>query len=393
MNNYYQSLFRNIVIDFKRNKIRTFLTSLGITIGVFAVVMLIALGLGLKNFISGQFQNLGANIIAIFPAQGPGNFSSLAGSIRFDSRDLRSLQRIDDVDYAIPAFISSTTIKTRSESERVTLIGTDENYLDVFSLDIIKGKKLTRGDISTNAKVGVIGQAIAEKLYPDPEDAVGQTVRIGDLRIKVVGLVANVGIPERDNGLFIPYTTTFNSINTDKEFFAIYLGMEDEDVVLSVKEQAEEVLLERYDDDQFSALEPSEVLETLDQIFGVLNGVLVALGSISLLVGGIGIMNIMYANVTERTKEIGIKRAIGARKKDIITQFVVESTVLSVLGGLLGLGLSVIAVLVIRNFFPVEISVFAVTLAIGASSFIGIFFGSFPARRAANLTPIQAIRS
>ena len=391
-NNYYKSLYKNIALDFKRNKVRTVLTSLGITIGVFAVVMLIALGLGLKNYISSQFKNLGANVIAIFPAGGPGDFSSLAGSIRFDSRDLHNVEKIRDVDYSVPAYISNAKVKTPNSEENATILGTSQDYVTLFNLKVIKGKAFERGDVAASAKVGVIARGLADKLFEDPEDAVGQTVSVKDLRIKIVGLLDNIGNPERDNALIIPYTTTFTSFNTKKEFFAMYLGVKDKDRVPQAKKDAENVLLDRYEDDQFTVAEPSDVLSSLDQIFAILNGVLVALGSISLLVGGIGIMNIMYANVTERTKEIGIRRAIGANGNHILIQFVVESTVLSLLGGLSGLLLASLVTLIIRQFFPAEINVFAVIIAIGVSSAIGIFFGSFPAKRASSLTPIEAIR-
>lgn len=392
MNNYYHSLYKNILLDFSRNKVRTFLTSLGITIGVFAVVMLIALGLGLRNYISGQFKDLGANVVAIFPGGGPQDFSSLAGSIRLDMQDLRSLQKINNVDYTVPAYISETRIATSDSEDSGTVFGTSEDYVDLFSLKVLAGEAFNRADVSASSKVAIIAESLADKLFEDPEDAVGQIVRVKNLRVKIIGLVANVGNPGRDNALIIPYTTSFISLNPDKEFFAIYLGVGDEDQVADVKTKAEEVLLDRYDAEQVSVTEPSEVLESLDQIFAMLNIVLVALGSISLIVGGVGIMNIMYANVTERTKEIGIRRAIGASGKQVLLQFMLESTALSLLGGLSGLLLSTIAVLIIRNFFPVEINLLSVVIAIGFSSFIGIFFGSFPARRAANLTPIEAIR-
>jgi putative ABC transport system permease protein len=170
------------------------------------------------------------------------------------------------------------------------------------------------------------------------------------------------------------------------------VGVESKENVDSVKEDIKAALLKRYDKDAFSVTEQSEILSTINQIFGVINSILVAIGSISLIVGGIGIMNIMYATVTERTKEVGIRRAVGATKKDILLQFLTESTILSLFGGLLGLILASLIVLVVRIFFPASINLFAVVITLVISSGIGIFFGVFPARRAANLTPIEAIR-
>lgn len=190
----------------------------------------------------------------------------------------------------------------------------------------------------------------------------------------------------------MPYKTTFGSLNPNKSFFTIYLGVNSEENIELVKEKAEKILLKRYEEDDFSVTEQSEILSTVNQIFSIVNGVLIAIGSISLLVGGIGIMNIMYATVTERTKEIGIRRAIGATKSEILQQFLAESVVLSVLGGAMGLLLATLIVVIVRNFFPVAINVLAVVITFSVSSAIGIFFGVFPARRAANLSPIEAIR-
>jgi len=195
-----------------------------------------------------------------------------------------------------------------------------------------------------------------------------------------------------DNAIFISYKTTFGSINPNKEFFTIYLGVSSKENIPIAKKKAEQALLERYDEDQFSVTEQAEILSTVNQIFSVINAVLVSIGSISLLVGGIGIMNIMYATVTERTKEVGIRRAIGATQKDILLQFLTESVLLSLFGGLMGLLLASIIVLIVRVFFPVAINLFSVLITIIVSSSIGIFFGVFPARRAAKLPPIEAIR-
>lgn len=393
MKSVYTAIFRNTFLDFKRNAARTFLTSLGITVGVFAVVMLIAIGLGLKNFISSQFENLGANIIAIIPGEGPsGGFSALASTTRFHEDDVRVLERIGLVDYVAPGYVSNLKFESKTEEKIGTIIGTSENYAPLFGLELLGGQIFDASDVSSAAKVGFMGETLAKDLYGTPEDAVGEFVRFRNLRMKIKGVVKDTGIPERDNAFFIPYTSTFSSLNPKKEFFALYTGIEDSDNIELAKQEIEEKFLEKYDDDEFGVFEPSDILESLDQIFLILNGVLVAIGSISLLVGGIGIMNIMYANVTERTKEIGIRRAIGATKRDILVQFLSESTLLSMFGGVMGIIIATILVIVIRNFFPAEIEPYSVLLAVGISSFIGIFFGVFPARRAANLTPIEAIR-
>ncbi|MBU1066324.1 FtsX-like permease family protein, partial [Patescibacteria group bacterium] len=174
--------------------------------------------------------------------------------------------------------------------------------------------------------------------------------------------------------------------------FTIYLGVALEEDIPFVKEKAKETLLKRYDETEFSVTEQAEILSTINQIFSIINSVLVAIGSISLIVGGIGIMNIMYASVTERTKEIGIRRAVGATEQDILNQFLTESVILSVFGGVAGLALASLIVLGIRVFFPASINLLSVVIALVISSAIGVFFGVFPAKRAAKLPPIEAIR-
>ncbi len=385
-----QNGFRHLVItaiaDFKRNKIRTVLTSLGIMIGVMSVVLLIALGLGLKNYIQEQFESLGANLVMIMPGSGFSNdgesgglgagMSGMMGSnIEFDERDLRSLQGIAGVDYVVPLFFKATLIESGSEKEGGYVEGTNEEFFEVLNLELLEGEAFTKSDVARKAKVAVLGYVLAEKLFGDPADGVGRTIRVRNQRFKVIGVNKKKGDPEMDNSAIIPYKTTFGGLNPDKSFFTIYLGVALEEDIAFVKEKAEEILLKRYDENEFSVTEQAEILSMINQIFSIINSVLVGIGSISLLVGGIGIMNIMYATVTERTKEIGIRRAVGATEQDILNQFLTESVILSVLGGLAGLILAGLIVFGSRAFFPASINLLCVILAVVISSAIGVFFG------------------
>lgn len=383
--------------DFSRNKIRTALTSLGILIGVLSVVMLIALGLGLKNYIQEQFENLGANVIFILPGSGFGGsggagFAGIVGGAEFDEKDIASLKRIRQVEYLVPVYFKSAQIEAGREKKTGYVMGVNEDFFPLMDMDLLAGKVFDKSAINSRAKVAVIGYNLADNLFEDPQDGLNKTLRLDGLRLKVIGVAEKTGDNETDNAVALPYTTTFGTLNPDKSFWAIYLGVIDDEAVPAVKKQAEETLLDRYKEDQFSVTEQSEILSTVNQIFSIINLVLLAIGSISLIVGGIGIMNIMYATVTERIKEIGIRRAIGATKRDILLQFLTESVLLSLFGGILGLLLSVIIVLIVRFFFPVALNLVAVVVAFGVSSLIGVFFGVFPARRAANLAPIEAIR-
>jgi len=373
-------------------------------IGVLSVVMLIALGLGLKNYISEQFEGLGANLIMVMAGSGLGGGDEegggLAGgmagmmgsSIEFDEKDVISLRRIDELEYVVPMYFGSLKVKAGDEDYMGYAMGTTEEMFDLMDTDVLAGEVFGSSELQARSKKAVLGEVLAEELFDEAEDAVGRTITMSNIRFKVIGVMEKTGDREMDKSAVIPYTTTFGSMNPDKTFWGIYLGVLNEDDVETVSEKAEEALLRRYDEDEFEIVEQSEILSTVNQIFTVLNSILVAIGSISLLVGGIGIMNIMYATVTERTKEVGIRRAIGATKKDILLQFLTESVILSVFGGVLGLVLASLIVLAVRLVFPASINLTAVLLAFGVSSLIGVFFGVFPARRAANLQPIAAIK-
>lgn len=396
--NYSIFLFKTVLEDFKRNKTRTFLASLGIMIGVLSVVMLIALGLGLKNYIQQQFESMGSNLIIVMPGSelGEGGLQSFSTSftsgMRFDERDIISLQRIRELDYVVPAFSRSTIVEANGKEVLASVMGTNGEMFELMDVKAEYGRVFSVSEGEKRIKDVVLGSFVAEDLFGDKQYAVGKRVRISNQRYQVIGVSESKGDPDVDRGIIMPYKTTFGSLNPDKEFYTIMLGVNSEDMIPEAKSRVEEVLTKRYDEDEFSVSEQSELLDVVNQIFGMINMVLVAIGSISLVVGGIGIMNIMYANVTERIKEIGIRRALGATRRDILYQFLSESLLLSLFGGLLGIVIASLIVFVVRPFFPLEINLFSVILAVGISSGIGIFFGVFPARKASKLTPIDAIR-
>ncbi|MFZ3069158.1 MAG: ABC transporter permease [Microgenomates group bacterium] len=387
-------LLKSAIADFRRDKIRTALTSLGIMIGVLSVVLLIALGLGLKNYIEKQFEGLGANLIMIMPGSGisGGLGAGLVGGVEFDEKDVRDLQKIPGLKYVVPMYFRSVTISSADKEVTGYITGVNEEMFLLQNTKINVGELWGKTEVGKKSKVAVLGYTKAEELFTNVNDAIGKTIRIGSLRLKVVGVANKTGDREQDGSALVPYTTTFGSLNPKKTFWSIYLGVPSDDLVMTVSEEAEKILLKRYDKDEFSVSQQSEILSTVDQIFGIINIVLVAIGSISLLVGGIGIMNIMYATVTERTREVGIRRAIGATKRDIMLQFLTESTMLSIFGGVMGLLLAAGIVLLVQIWFPVALNLVAVLVAIGVSSAIGIFFGVSPAKKAANLSPIDAIR-
>lgn len=395
----YKNLLKSSFEDFKRNKVRTFLTSLGIMVGVMSVVLLIALGLGLKNYIEGQFESMGANLIMILPGsgftgEGGGGFGGqgVIGGASFDDKDVTNLTKVDGVDYVVPIFMKSTRVESDTEIRITSVMGMNEEGFKLMNIQPEVGDLFNRSDAQRGSKVAVLGNNAATNLFGSVDSAIGKTIRIDKQRFKIEGVAEKKGDPDTDNGIIIPIKATYGGLNPDKTIWAIYLGVGSDDLVAKAKADSENVLLKRYDEDDFAVTEQSELLSSINQIFSIINTVLIAIGSISLFVGGIGIMNIMYATVTERTKEIGIRRAIGATEKDVLSQFLTESIVLSLIGGLAGLLLSALIVGIVRFFFPASLNIVAILVAVVVSSAIGIVFGVFPARRAAKLSPIEAIR-
>ena len=393
-------LLKDALLDFQRNRVRTFLTALGILIGVMSVVLLIALGLGLKNYISDQFAKMGANLVMVLPGnvfkkgQNATSFGvGFSGGAKFDEKDYQALQKIKLADYVVPVYFKSIAIEAQRDKYFGYVQGVNEQAFPLLNLTPIIGRVFTKADVATKSKIVVLGYTLAENLFnQEPKNALNRHVIINSQRFKVSGVLEKKGDREMDSAAIMPYTTAFNRINPNKDFFSIYLGVNNKDQVEQLKREVTAVLLKRYEEDDFSVTEQTEILSSVNQIFDIINSILIAIASISLLVGGIGIMNIMFATVTERTKEIGIRRSLGATKKDVLIQFLSEAVILSAGGGIIGLVLASLIVFGIRTFFPAAINLLSVAAALGVSSGIGIIFGVFPARRAANLTPLEAIR-
>ena len=399
---YFFFIIKSALSDFSRNKGRTFLTSLGILIGVLSVVLLTAFGLGLKKYIKNQFESLGTNVVSVVPGKllrngnfqnnGPASF----GSIRFDEKDMLMLKRLPLATYVSPSFTKSVTVTAMGNTEFGDIYTVSAEIFPARNLNPEFGELFTVEDEEKSAKVAVLGPKIAEKLFLDKQDAVGKKIKADGISFTVLGVLEDkggggFGGPDFDSFIYIPYKTGY-LYNTDKKFVAFVVAAEDESRVPMLKEEVTTELLKRYKEDDFSVIEATEILDAISSIFNILNTVLTAIAAISLVVGGIGIMNIMYVSVTERTREVGIRRAIGAKAADILLQFLSEAIILSLFGGMSGLLLAYLITLAIQSVFPAYISLDSVILAISVSTGIGIIFGVFPARKAANLSPIEAIR-
>lgn len=399
MLNYLFFIIKNAFYDLLRNKLRTLLTTLGVVIGVASVIILVSFGLGLKKYIADQLETFGTNLIMIFPGRSfEGGFppaGGFLGGTKFDLNDVRRLKKLDSLSVVVPGYEKIAPLEAEGNSKMYEIIGSTEEIFEILKFEIGKGEFFNRAHVRRKSKVIVLGAGPAEKLFGGAEDALGKRVKIENQSFEVIGITKSEGGvgfgPTVDDHALIPYTAVLSS-NPGKKFIALYALAKSNDQVEEAKEEAEEALLERYGEDDFSVIDQKEMLDVISSIFDVVNKVVISIAAISLVVGGVGIMNIMYVSVSEKTNEIGIRRAFGATKRDVLLQFLTESVVLAALGGVVGIGISFLVVQFVQNLFPAYINLTSVLLAVGVSSAIGLLFGILPAKRASEMSPIEAIR-
>lgn len=386
------------------NKSRSILTMLGVIIGVGSVVLLTSIGNGLKAYVADQFDQLGANTIIILPGDPfgeGGGFSreqqiSAVSNSKLEMEDVSDIKKIREfVKTAIPFTTISEKISYRGEEKSISIIGSTEEYPEVQSnVKIGKGRFYTKTENSSREKVIVLGFDVAEELFGNI-DPIGKTVRLGSQNFKVIGVQEKVGGgfggPSFDTYVFIPIETYFKQYDT-KKIIEIIVKTKSTDNIPESISAIEKQMGKKYDSDEFSVVDQSQILDTINEILGILTIGLGGIASISLVVGGIGIMNIMLVSVTERTREIGLRKALGATPNLILLQFLVEAAILSILGGLIGLVIAYFGTLAMQIYFPAKVTTSAVIMAFGVSTAVGLIFGAAPARRASQLSPIEALR-
>jgi putative ABC transport system permease protein len=359
------------------------------------VVMLVAIGSGAKQEVEQQVEGLGSNLILVVP-----------GEFSFGSAPAVSRLKLDDVDYlgrvvgdrqAVAATVtSSEEVRVGAHSDYVTVSGTNENVPLVFDRPLARGRYLSAGDVATRRRVAVLGSQIATTLFGDL-DPLGRQVTVAGVRFRVIGVFAPLGSAfgvSRDKEVDVPVTAAQRLFGVDR-IDALAVKAPTVDSVDDLQARLVAALEQKYPGQKFSAVTQTQILGTIGTILGLLTLVLAAIAGISLLVGGVGVSNIMLVSVRERTREIGLRKALGARQQDILLQFLIEAMLLTSIGGLVGIGIGVGAALLANAFtsLPAAVAWWSIVLAFGVSVGVGVFFGVFPARRAGRLDPVVALRT
>lgn len=388
------------------NKVRSFLTMLGVIIGVGSVVLLTSIGTGLQAYITDQFASLGSTTLFVSPGQvfsSEGGFGNQEAAMIDARRPLLKRQyfeRImrnnrDLIAYGTYTAFATGETKYRDVTKRATVYGVTSEYQYIGNSKAEKGSWFSSTDNDKSANVALLGSEIAKDLFGET-DPVGRKIKIENTSYEVLGVLAQqgggMGGPSFDNYIYIPTETLFDNFNTDIIDSYAFKARTTEQVSV-LKNNIEDTLLANdLEEDEFSVFDSTQLLNTITSILGVLTAGLGGIAAISLLVGGIGIMNIMLVSVTERTREIGLRKALGATPNLILAQFLTEAALLSVTGGLIGLLIAFLGSLAIQPFFPARVTIQAVLLAFSVSTVVGLIFGAAPARRAAKLSPIEALR-
>ncbi len=397
----------------RANKLRSGLTMLGIIIGVAAVIVMIAVGRGAQAKVEAQIKSLGSNMIMLFSASSTftGARGAAGASFTISEDDAYAIARElpEEVQGAAPALRGSGQVVAGGANWSSTFYGVTPDYFDVREWGVIEGRVFETTEIAGAAKVAIIGQTVAKNLFGDASAAVDQVIRIRTVPLTVIGVLSSKGQTlsgsDQDDIVLMPISTARNrvlgatALAKSRSVGSISVKIREGVDMKQGEERIRDLLRQRHrlqtgQEDDFTLRNLSEILQAREESSRVMALLLAAIASVSLLVGGIGIMNIMLVSVTERTREIGLRMAVGARGRDILTQFLVEAVTLSLIGGLIGILLGISGDAAIAKFagWPTELSAGAILLAAGFAAAIGIFFGYYPARKASKLSPIEALR-
>lgn len=387
-----------------RNKTRSFLTMLGIIIGVASVILLVSIGQGLQLYITKQFESLGTNLIVVLPGQvslgGSGGSTFSSGPPNFGGSKLtvQQAEQIDrlgqPIEAAGAAIEQPASIQYLGKSKYTTVAGITSNYASLRNITVAEGRLILNSDVDAGRNVVIIGKSIARDFF-GANDPIGKQVTIGSQRFQVIGILRDLGVAsfgtDINNFVAMPISTGERVFGIKNAQVIAVKATSKEEVPAAIK-KVKLYMSQRLKDDEFSVLDQASLVQTINQILGVLTVALSGIAAISLVVGGVGIMNIMLVSVTERTHEIGLRKAVGAKESDILIQFLIEAVVLSAFGGGIGILIGAGGALIVNQFISTAVTFWSVVLAFGVSATVGIVFGVTPAIRASRLDPIQALR-
>ncbi|MDG4761807.1 ABC transporter permease [Micromonospora sp. WMMD710] len=379
----------------RANRLRSALTMLGVIIGVASVVLLVAIGTGTKQKVEQQVEGLGSNLLLVVPGKIEVGTAPVVSPLTL--KDVDAVTRVvGDPERVAVTVASGATARAGARSDFTTVQGVLETTPTVFTRSLARGRYLTGTDVDTSRRVAVLGDSVARALFPD-RDPLGQQVTLAGVRFRVIGVFAPLGQSlgvDRDDEVHVPVTAAQRLWGTQR-VDGIAVKAPDRERIDELGERIVAELNRRHPDTEFSAVTQQQILGVLGDILGVLTGVLAAIAGISLLVGGVGVSNIMLVSVRERTREIGLRKAVGARPRDIGVQFLLEAVLLTTIGGLTGMALGVGTALLVDALSPIPAAItwWSLALAFGVSAAVGIVFGVVPAQRAGRLDPVVALRA
>ena len=408
----YINLFKIALKAIAANKMRSFLTALGIIIGIASVITMLAVGQGTKLSIQASISEMGSNMIMIHPG------ADRRGGVKQDASSMETL-KLDDyqamkdeckyIKAISPMVSSGGQFIYGNENTPSSIYGVNQDYLDIRQISISDGEMFDDGDIKTSAKVCVLGQTVVDNLFPDGSEPIGKIVRFNSIPFRVIGILKKKGYNsmgmDQDDLVLAPYTSVMKRILAQTYLSGIQCSAITEEATEYATSEIREILRRTHrlkdkshktdaDEDDFNIRSQEELASMMNNTTNMLTILLGCVAGISLIVGGIGIMNIMYVSVTERTREIGLRMSVGARGIDILNQFLIEAVLLSVTGGVIGVIIGVSASYAIQTFvhWPIAIQLWTIVMSFAVCTFTGIFFGWYPAKKAANLDPIEALR-